>query len=76
MSKFSCHEEELMEDITAPDVIYQDDGSVWVYWFDQKIDITDKFEDNICYVQLINDDDTLYMTIEYQNGYSSSLNKY
>lgn len=69
-------EEELMENITAPNVTYKEDGSVWVYWFDQKIDITDKFEDNICYVKLVNDGETLYMTVEYQNGYTSSLNKY
>lgn len=69
-------EEELMEQITAPEVNYKDDGSVWVYWFDQKVDITDKFEDDICYVKLVNGDKTLYMTIKYKNGYSSSPKKY
>lgn len=69
-------EEELMEQITAPDVIYEEDGSVWVYWFNQKIDITDKFENNICYVKLENGDKTLYMTVRYENGYSTSPHKY
>ena len=69
-------EEELMEEITAPDVFYKEDGSVWVYWFDQKIDITDKFENNICYVKLENGDKTLYMTVRYKNGYSTSPHKY
>lgn len=69
-------EEELMEEITAPDVIYKEDGSVWIYWFNQKIDITDKFENNICYVKLENGDKTLYMTVRYENGYSTSPHKY
>ncbi|MCI2105302.1 MAG: hypothetical protein LKK00_01075 [Intestinimonas sp.] len=69
-------EEELMEHLTAPDVRYEDDGSVWVYWFGQKIDITDKFENDVCYVKLINSEKTLYMTVKYQNGYATSPNKY
>ena len=69
-------EEELMENINAPDVRYLDDGSIWVYWFDQKIEITDKFEDGICYVKLENEKETLYMTIKHQNGWSASPHKY
>lgn len=69
-------EDELLEELTAPDVSYEEDGSVWVYWFDQKIDITDKFENNVCYIKLVNGEKTLYMTVKYQNGYSISPNKY
>ena len=69
-------EEELMELLDDPEVSYEDDGSVWVYYFDQKIDITDKFEDNICYVRLSNGKETLYMTVKYQNGWSISPHKY
>jgi len=69
-------DEDLMEELTAPDVEYEDDGSVWVYWFDQKIDITDKFENDVCYVKLVNSEKTLYMTVKYQNGYATSPNKY
>lgn len=69
-------EEDLMEQLTAPDVEYEDDGSVWVYWLDQKVDITDKFENDICYVKLENEEETLYMTVKYQNGYATSPNKY
>ena len=69
-------EEELIERLTAPDVRYEDDGTVCVYWFGQKVDITDKFENNVCYVKLMNGDDILYMTVKYQNGYSTSPNKY
>lgn len=69
-------EEDLMEQLTAPDVKYEDDGSVWIYWFDQKVDITDQFENDICYVQLVNGEKILYMTVKYQNGYATSPNKY
>lgn len=69
-------EEELMEQLTAPDVEYEEDGSVCVYWFDQKVDITDKFENNVCYVKLVNGSDILYMTVKYQNGFATSPRKY
>ena len=69
-------EEELMEEMNAPKVEYKDDGSVWVYWFDQKIDVTDKFENGVCYVQLVSEDNTLYMTIKYEKGSATSPNKY
>ena len=69
-------EEEIMEDITAPEVSYKEDDSVWVYWFNQKIDITDKFKDNICYIKLENGDKTLYMTVRYKDGYSTSPHKF
>lgn len=62
--------------MNAPDVNYEDDGSVWVYWLDQKIDITDKFENDVCYVKLVTSEKTLYMTIKYQNGYATSPDKY
>lgn len=75
-SERDLSEEELMEQINAPDVRYEDDDSVWVYWFDQKIDITDKFKNEVCYVKLVNREKILYMTIKYQNGYATSPNKY
>ena len=69
-------EDEILDHLDDPDVRYKDDGSVWIYYFDQKIDITDKFDDNVCYVQVSNGEETLYMTIKYQNGWTSSPNKY
>ncbi len=69
-------EAELMDDLDDPEVIYEADGSVWIYYFDQKIDITDKFEDNVCYAKVSNGKEILYMTIEYQNGWSTSPIKY
>lgn len=69
-------EEELLEHLSRPDVRYEEDGSVWVYWYDQKVDITDSFVDGVCYVKLVHGDETLYLTVEYGNGWSSSPHKY
>ncbi len=70
-------EEELMSDINAPDVEYKDDGSVWVYWQDQKVDITDKFDDGFCFIKLTGiDGETLYITIKYNGGYGIGEHDY
>ena len=70
-------EEEILEHINSPQVEYLDDGSVWVFYHEQKIEITDKFdEDGVCYVKLQDGDDNYYMTIEYQQGYCISTNRF
>lgn len=69
-------EEELLDHLNAADVRYEDDGTVWIYYYDQKVDITDKFKDGVCYVHLIHGTESLYMTIKYGNGWASSPNKY
>lgn len=69
-------EKEVLELLNEPEVVYEDDGTVWVYYYDQKIEITDRFEDGICYVEVSNGDKTLYMTIKYQDGWCSSPHKY
>lgn len=69
-------EAEILDQLNKPDVRYEDDGSVWIYYYDQKINITDKFDDNVCYVKVSNEKETFYMTIKYQNGWFSSPNKY
>ena len=69
-------EEEIMERLSRPEVEYRDDGSVWVYWLGQAVEITDRFEDGVCYVQLVNGEDTMYVTVRYQDGYTSSPHKY
>lgn len=68
--------DELLEELNMPEVEYKEDGTVWVYYYDQKIDITDRFEDDVCYVKVSNGDETLYMTVQYQNGWSASPHKY
>ena len=69
-------EEEILEELYMPEVEYKDDGTVWVYYYDQEIEITDLFENGICRVKLVNGEETLYMTVEYDNGYSVSPDKY
>lgn len=69
-------DEEIMEHLNGPEVDYKEDGSVWVYYMDQALEVTDLFEDNVCYVQLKDGDDSLYMTIKYGRGHATSPHKY
>ncbi len=69
-------EEELMEHIDMPDVQYRDDGTVWVFYHGSSTEITDRFEDGICYVQVNDGGKTLYLTVKYDNGYGFSETKY
>lgn len=57
-------EDEIIEHLKLPNLEYRDDGTVWLYNFEQSIEITDKFdEDGVCRVQLLNGDETLYVSI-------------
>lgn len=69
-------EEELWEDVTVPDVEYKEDGTVWVYYKNQGLNITNKFENEICYLQLEDGDEVKFLTIKYQNGYAMSPHGY
>ena len=70
-------EEELFEHLNEPEVEEREDGTVMVYYLDQKLDVTDKFdEDGVCYVQLEGGEKTIYMTIKRGNGYATSTTKY
>lgn len=69
-------EEEIMDHLNRPEVDYREDGSVWVYYYDQKTDITDRFKDGVCYVKVSNGEKTLYMTILYEGGWCTSPHKY
>lgn len=70
-------EEELMANLNEPEVEESEDGTVTVYYLDQKLDVTDKFnEDGVCYVQLEGGEKTIYMTIKRGNGYATSTTKY
>ena len=70
-------EEELFEHLNWPEVEESEDGTVMVYYLDQKLDVTDKFdEDGVCYVQLEGGEKTIYMTIKRGNGYATSTTKY
>lgn len=71
-------EEDIMRDvIDTPEVRYNDDGTVIVYYRDQCIDITDKFnEDGKCYTQVKGGDQTYYLVVEKDGGYSCSTSGY
>lgn len=69
-------EEELLEELNSPEVEYKEDGTVWVYYGSQKMEITDRFQDDVCYVKVSNGEKTLYMTVKYQDGYCVSPDKY
>ena len=69
-------EEDVLQIIYAPEVCYEEDGSVWVYYYDQKMEITDRFENGFCNILIQRGDEKVYMTIKYQDGYSYSRNKY
>ena len=70
-------EEEILEQLNAPEVVYEDDGSVWVYSGSEKVEITDQFDENgICHVKLTGGEKPLYMTVTYRDGYATSFNKF
>lgn len=70
-------EEEILEHLDSPDVVYRDDGTVWVCYRDQMVEITDRFdEDGICYVQVQTDSGALYLTVRYHGGFASSPHSY
>lgn len=66
-------EEELMEHLDMPEVEYPEDGTVWLYYKGNSLEITDRFnEDGFCFAQLVDGDRTLYVTVKYQDGYAAS----
>lgn len=70
-------EEEILEHLNSPDVEYREDGSVWVCYRGEELDITDRFDESgVCYVKLTGDDCSLYMTVKYQGGYATSPHSY
>lgn len=70
-------EDDILEEMSRPDVEYLDDGTIMVYYKNQKIDITDKFDkDKVCYLKIADGDKTLYLTVKYQNGFACSEDKY
>ena len=76
-SEHPVSEQEILEQLNAPDVEYEADGSIWVYYQNQKIEITDKFDkDGICYVKIKNGGELLYLTVKYQNGFAYSTKCY
>lgn len=52
------------------------EGRIWVYYYDQKSDITDLFDQNRCLISLSHDDEPVYLEITRENDgfYSYSQN--
>ena len=66
-----------IDSLNALDVQYRDDGTVWVCFYDQMVDITDSFdEDGVCYVKLVGNGRTVYVTVRYQDGFAYSEHGY
>lgn len=70
-------EEEILAHLEHPEVIYQEDGRIWLYYRGQKIDITDRFdEEGYCYLELRDAEEVLYATIEKNGGLATSPTAY
>ena len=70
-------EEEILEHLDQPEVYHKEDGTIWVYYRGQKIEITDRFDaDGYCYLELRNGTEILYATIERNGGMATSPEKY
>lgn len=70
-------QEELLEHLNMPEVEYREDGSVWIYYMNQTMEITDRFNpEGFCFVQLKDGGKTLYVTVKYHDGYASSSNAF
>lgn len=66
-------EAEILEHLDHPEVAYLDDGSIWVFYRGQKIEITDLFDkDGFCYLTLQDGEDVLYATIDKNGGMATS----
>jgi len=69
-------EEEILEHLNMPEVIFEEDGTIWVYYMDQKLEITDSFENDFCFVTLQNGDQTWYLTVKSDGSYGMNKDKY
>ena len=76
-------DEELLKEMFSPNVVYED-GKAILYYYNQvendyyknSLDITDLFEDDVCYITLTQDGKPLYITVKYQKGLATSPNRY
>ena len=69
-------EEELLDELMSPQFYQDEDGRSIIAWGEQVLDITDEFVDGVCYVKLVNGDETRYITAIEGQGYSMSPNKF
>lgn len=70
-------EDELLDKLDRPEVEYQDNGTVWVYYRGQSIEITDRFDENgVCFLLLEENGENLYLTIKYRGGFACRTDNY
>ena len=58
--------DEYVEDLSgspAEMLEVSEDGRVMLYWYDQAVDLTDRFEDGVCRLTLTHGDETMYFTV-------------
>ena len=68
---------EILENLNKPEVRYGEDGSVWVYYREQAVEITERFDrEGICHVYLTGGEDVIYLTVFREDGYAYSIHKY
>ena len=61
---FTYSQEGGTKDISGGGVSLDDSGRVWVYYYDQKVEITDAFDESgACSLTLTHDDETVYLEI-------------
>ena len=66
--------DELLEEFdgSSPDIEFRDDGTVWLYFREQKMDLTDQFDaDGFCYYKLNDGERDMYLTIK--NGHGMAI---
>ena len=69
--------EEMMDDFgNTLDIEYADDGTVTLYYQDQIIDITDKFENGYAHILLNDEKGNLYVTVKYDEGWGTDREKF
>ena len=70
-------EKEILTHLDQPDLHHKEDGTIWVYYREQKIEITDMFDDSgFCYLELQDDNGILYVLVDKQGGLSTSSTGY
>lgn len=68
--------EDVERAVTAPTIEFAQDGKRWIYYYDEKIDITDSFVDQKCYITLYHEDNPLYVVVYDSGDFTTSPYEY
>ena len=56
--------DEYLEHLETSDgAVAVEDGRVMLYWYDQAVDVTDRFEDGVCRLTLTHEGETMYFSV-------------